>query len=109
MDLVDQQLEKVKDLQYLINELRIDYLCFDYKIIAFCVMDPNQILSKIYENLHQLDDNNNLNSIITQLRDFCNYYEVQSSDIEILHSLLDELFTLFDRKIPLSYEEFSKI
>lgn len=78
---IEKIIELILDLQYLVQELATDYLCFDHRVILFYMMDPYQVLMKITDNV--LEDET-LVSLVNQLKDFINYYEINEDDITLL-------------------------
>lgn len=74
---MDNIIEKIKDLQYLVRELAIDYFCFDAKITFFYTSDPY----KIYE----LIDKEAIPEFKDTMKDMIEYYELSDDDAEVLN------------------------
>ena len=86
--------EKIADLQYAVKEMAIDYFCFDYKITAFYMMNPLQVLQHITDNINLVGDDTKVKSLVDQLRDFIEYYEVTPDDVEVVKTLTHDLLVL---------------
>lgn len=83
-DQIFQLCEKIADLQFCIQDMCIDYFCFDYRIIMFYNMNPLEVLSRITSNIDLVGDENKLNELISQVRDFIEYYKVDDDDVFII-------------------------
>lgn len=100
-DKLHHLVEKIADLQYAIQDMCIDYFCFDYKIISFYMMNPLQVLQHITDNIDLVGDKTKVDLFVTQLKDFIEYYEVQNDDVDVLKHLVTELLLQLGLKTDL--------
>ena len=82
---IEYIVEKIADLQFCIQEMAIDYFCFDYKIITFYMMNPYTILEHIVSNINLVADEVKVKELIDQVQDFIDYYKVSEDDVYVLH------------------------
>ena len=83
--------EKIADLQYAIQDMAIDYFCFDYKITSFYLMNPLQVLQHITDNIDLVGDTTKVQELVDQLKDFIDYYEVTPDDVDLLKVMTSDL------------------
>ncbi len=91
--------EVISDLQYLVQDMAIDYFCFDHRVVLFYMMDPYQVLMKITENIEKVESEG-MSGLIEQLKDFITYYEINDDDIDLLYENLVRLCEGLDRVPP---------